>query len=151
MHVASHERTPEHDGSPERDDNSNRDQTPEPEQVAARRSNRERLTKNELIHQLDRQEQSIERQERLLNLLLEQRQLPPPQRETLKMVNPRPYCGGAKELDSFLSHLHQNHQLHATLFPDDATKVAHALNLLGTWAEHPKPELRKTKAIDPSS
>src|SRR5688572_21717109 len=78
---------------------------------------RENLTKNELMHLLDRQE-------KVFNLLLEQRLQAPSssQKKMIKIKDPRSFCGGAKELHIFISHLRENYHIHSHLFPDDTTK-----------------------------
>src|SRR5215204_265660 len=68
-----------------------------------------------------------------------------------KMVDPDRYCGGANELDNFISHLQQNFESHTSLFPRGGIdKVNYALNFLGSWAKHPDPTLRKSKMTDPA-
>jgi hypothetical protein len=67
------------------------------------------------------------------------------------MPEPEKYCGGATELDDFLALLRSNFESHGDLFPNEADKVKYALNFLGTWAQHPNPQMRKTEMIDPST
>jgi len=67
----------------------------------------------------------------------------------VKMKDPNPFCGGAMELETFLSRLHQNFKNYAHMFPSEEIKVDYACNHLGTWAEHSKRELRETNAMDP--
>ena len=67
----------------------------------------------------------------------------------VKRIDPAPFCGGASELDAFLSQLHQKFRSHSESFPNEYTKIGYACRFLRTWAEHPKKELRTSHAIDP--
>jgi hypothetical protein len=67
-----------------------------------------------------------------------------------KVNDPRYFCGGAAELDTFLSHLRQNFRLHPKRWPTGEHKVAYALGLMRTWADHPKKDLRSSRTTNPS-
>jgi hypothetical protein len=68
-----------------------------------------------------------------------------------KMVDPPKFCGGAKDLDNFLSHLRQNFRTHEGQFPGgDEDKVTYALSFMGKWSEHAEPDQRKVKMMDPA-
>jgi hypothetical protein len=55
------------------------------------------------------------------------------------MVNPEKYCGGAKELELFITRLRSNFRIHTHTFPDEFIKVAYAIDHPGVWAAHRDP------------
>jgi hypothetical protein len=75
---------------------------------------------------------------------------PAPANKIFKMTDPDRFCGGATELDGFLSHLKRNFESHGTLFPrGDPDKIRYALGHLGTWASHTDSKQRATQMVDP--
>ena len=143
--------TPEHEERDERDrrDGTSRAPTVEP-------ASRKNLTKSDLNALLDKQEARIERQEQMVEAFLTQLRTQQQQTTVItpntsqKVIDPSYFCGGAAELDNFLSHLKQNFRLYPQRWPTDEHKVAYALGLMRSWADHKRKELRASKATDPS-
>lgn len=109
------------------------------------------ISSNDALVQLLREQQALTRamieQQELSRTAFEQRS--EEKTKKYKMVDPKPFCGGAAELDDFISSVEKNFDTHAHLFPDEKTKVSYALDLLGKWAEHPDPSKRTTRGTDP--
>jgi len=71
-------------------------------------------------------------------------------KDKLKVTHPKCYCGGARELETFLGSLRSNFRTHNHLFPGGETdKVQYALDHLGSWANHVDHTLQKTTMTDP--
>lgn len=87
--------------------------------------------------------------EALLTQLQNQQAVPVPT-TSQKITDPSHFCGGASELDNFLSHLKQNFRLYPQRWPTDAHRVAYALGLMRSWADHKRKELRTSRATNPS-
>jgi hypothetical protein len=67
------------------------------------------------------------------------------------MVDPLPYCGGAKELDKFLETLPSNFASHKHLFPTgDSDEVKYAVSFLDTWNNHPDMAQGQTENTNPA-
>lgn len=125
-----------------------------------------RLTKGDLIEQLEKSERRSERAEHrcdelqaLVQQLMnrEERRLEPQAAITLpvatttkklKMIDPEKFCGGAKELDIFLGRLQSNFRTHGEMFQNDGTKVSYALSLLGRFSKNK--EKNSIQGIDPA-
>jgi hypothetical protein len=75
----------------------------------------------------------------------------PTSSKVFKMKDPAKFCGGAIQLDRFLTQVKLLFVSHGIHFPrGDPDKVQYAMGLLGTWAEHVDESLRKTQMTDPS-
>jgi len=105
---------------------------------------------------VEQQRATVERQERMIEFLFQQKTELLSQRESTSkndkfdMTHPRRYCGGARELDTFLGSLRSNFRTHSHLFSDgDTEKVQYALDHLGSWSNHHDYTLHKTSMIDP--
>jgi hypothetical protein len=68
-----------------------------------------------------------------------------------RMRDPAKFCGGAAELERFLTQLELLFESHDRHFPrGDPDKVQYATSLLGTWTEHVDESLRKTQMTSPA-
>jgi hypothetical protein len=68
-----------------------------------------------------------------------------------QMRDPAKFCGGAAELERFLTQLELLFESHDRHFPrGDPDKVQYATSLLGTWTEHVDESLRKTQMTSPA-
>jgi hypothetical protein len=68
-----------------------------------------------------------------------------------RMRDPAKFCGGAAELERFLTQLELLFESHGWHFPHgDPDKVQYASSLLGTWTEHVDESLRKTQMTSPA-
>jgi hypothetical protein len=68
-----------------------------------------------------------------------------------RMRDPAKFCGGAAELERFLTQLELLFESHDRHFPrGDPDKVQYATSLLGTWTEHVEESLRKTQMTSPA-
>ena len=56
---------------------------------------------------------------------------------------PPKYCGGSGELSEYLMLLEQHFEMYPEHFKKEARKINHAIQGLGSWAEHPDPKLAK--------
>jgi len=65
------------------------------------------------------------------------------------MAQAKLYCGGGRELETYLGTLRLNFWTHKLLFYHDMDKVQYALDHLGSWAYHTDPDMQKTTMIDP--
>jgi len=80
---------------------------------------------------------------------------PPPQHgstpKTFKMTNPAKFCGGADDLDRFITQVQLLFESHSQHFPrGDPDKVQYAMSLLGSWKENVDEGLRKTQMTHPN-
>jgi hypothetical protein len=105
---------------------------------------------------VEQQRATVERQERMIKFLFQQntellsRRESTSKNDKFDMTNPRRYCGGARELDTFLGSLRSNFRTHSHLFSDgDTDKVQYALDHLGSWSNHRDYTLHKPSMIDP--
>jgi len=55
-------------------------------------------------------------------------------KDKVKMAQPKRYCGGARELGTYIGSLRSNFRTHKHLFHDDTDKVQYALDHLGSGA-----------------
>jgi hypothetical protein len=67
-----------------------------------------------------------------------------------KMVDPAKFCGGAQDLDRFLTQLKHRFKTQPHQFHGDADQVDYALSLLGKWTNNDEVELRKTQMTNPA-
>jgi hypothetical protein len=67
-----------------------------------------------------------------------------------KLVDPAKYCGGAQDLDRFITQLRHRYKTQPHQFHGDDDKVDYALSLLGKWANNDDTELRKTIMTNPA-
>jgi len=82
----------------------------------------------------------VECQQKMINIyfqqnteLLEQHRLSTSNlKDKFKMVQPKHYCGGARELETYLGSLRSNFRTDTHLFHDDTEKVQYALEHLGS-------------------
>jgi len=71
-------------------------------------------------------------------------------KDKFNVTHPKRYCGGARELETFLCSLRSNFRAHNYLFPGgDTDKVHYALDHLGSWVNHPDHTLQETNMTDP--
>jgi len=105
---------------------------------------------------VEQQRATMERQERMIEFLFKQntellsRRESTSKNDKFDMTNPRRYCGGPRELDTFLGSLRSNFRTHSHLVSDgDTDKVQYALDHLGSWSNHRNYTLHKTSMIDP--
>jgi hypothetical protein len=98
----------------------------------------------------------LEQQRKLVELLFENAEMkskdPTSSNATdkFKVTHPIHYCGGARELETFLGSVRSNFRTHNHLFPGgDTDKVQYALDHLGSWANHADHTLQKTTMTDP--
>jgi hypothetical protein len=69
---------------------------------------------------------------------------------TFKMRNPAPFCGGADDLDRFLTHVKRLFKSHPQQFPrGEPDQVEYAIDFLGSWKENVDEGLRKTQMTHP--
>jgi len=74
----------------------------------------------------------------------------PNPKDKFKVTHPKRYCGGARELETFLGFLCSNCRTHNHLFPgSDTDKVQYTIDHLGSWVNHPDHMLQKTNMTDP--
>jgi hypothetical protein len=103
------------------------------------------------------QEKMVERQQKMIEFLFQQNTELLERRgsstsnakDKFKMAQPKRYCGGARELETYLGSLRWNFRTHQHLFHDDTDKVQYALDHLGSWAYHTDRDMQKTTMIDP--
>ena len=123
------------------------------------------LTKEELVallFQANRDRQSL-RQDReafrkAMERISDQTMPPPPPRPEghqartalRKMVDPERFCGGAKDLDRFLTQLRRRFTTQSQQFAGDDDKVDYAISLLGKWESNQESALKQTKMTNPS-
>jgi len=70
-------------------------------------------------------------------------------KDKFKVTHPKHYCGGAQELETFLSSLRSNFRTHTHLVPFGNTdKVQYPLDHHGSWANHLDHTLQKTTMTD---
>jgi hypothetical protein len=68
-----------------------------------------------------------------------------------KMRNPAPFCGGADDLDRFLTHIKRLFKSHPQQFPrGEPDQVEYAIDFLGSWKENVDEGLRKTQMTHPN-
>ena len=68
-----------------------------------------------------------------------------------RMRDPAKFCGGAAELERFLTQLELLFESHDRHFPrGDPDNVQYATSLLGTWTEHVDESLPKTQMTSPA-
>jgi hypothetical protein len=68
-----------------------------------------------------------------------------------KMRNPAPFCGGADNLDRFLTHVKRLFKSHPQQFPGgEPDQVEYAIDFLGSWKENVDEGLRKTQITHPN-
>jgi hypothetical protein len=68
-----------------------------------------------------------------------------------KMRNPAPFCGGADDLDRFLTHVKRLFKSHPQQFPrGEPDQVEYAIDFLGSWKENVDEGLRKTQMTHPN-
>jgi len=65
------------------------------------------------------------------------------------MAQPKRYCSGAGQLETYLGSLRSNFRTHKHLFHDDTDKVQYALDHRGSWAFHTDRDMQRTTMIDP--
>jgi len=102
-------------------------------------------------------EEMVERQQKMIKFLFEHNtKLLEPRRSStshvtdkFKMAQPKRYCGGDRELETYLGSLRSNFQTHKHLFHDDMDKVQYALDHLGSWAYHTDRDMQKMTMFDP--
>jgi hypothetical protein len=66
------------------------------------------------------------------------------------MAQPKRYCRGAQELETYLGSLQWNFWTHKHLFHDNTYKVQYALDHIGSWTYHSDCDMQKTTMIDPT-
>jgi hypothetical protein len=68
-----------------------------------------------------------------------------------KMRNPAPFCGGADNLNRFLTHVKRLFKSHPQQFPrGEPDQVEYAIDFLGSWKENVDEGLRKTQMTHPN-
>jgi len=126
------------------------DDTPEPNKSAHDNDKPTASSRINLEEMVERQQKMIEFLFQHNTELLERRgSLTPDANNIFKMAQPKRYCGGARELETYLVSLQLNFRTHKHLFHDDTDKVQSALDHLGSWAYHTDCEMQKTTMIDP--
>jgi hypothetical protein len=71
-------------------------------------------------------------------------------RPSFRMIDPAPFCGGADDLDRFLTQIKRLFKLHPQHFPRGAPdQVDYAIGFLGSWKENVDEGLRKTQITNP--
>jgi hypothetical protein len=71
--------------------------------------------------------------------------------KVFKMKDPAQFCGGADDLDRFLSQIKLLFESHGHHFPrGDPDRVLYAMGLLGSWKEHADEDQRKTQMTHPN-
>jgi hypothetical protein len=71
-------------------------------------------------------------------------------KDKFKVTHPKHYCGGARELETFLGSHRSNFRTHNHIFSGgDTDKVQYALDHLGSWANHTDDTLRRTTMTNP--
>jgi hypothetical protein len=96
------------------------------------------------------QQDQMQRQQQQFTEALMERQIAAASTKVFKMTDPDKFCGGAIELDAFISHLKRNFASHRSLFPrGDPDKVQYALGHLGTWTSHKNSKQQDNKMMDP--
>ena len=119
---------------------------------------KEMLEQNRMLLKLlfEQQAECKEERTRMLTELDRSRTIDRPentgnQSKIFKMVDPLPYCRGAKELDKFLETLRSNFASHKHLFPrGDPDQVKYAVSFLDTWNNHLDLTQRQTEDTDPA-
>jgi len=98
----------------------------------------------------------LEQQRKLVELLFQNAEMKPKDPESpnpkdkFKVTHPKRYCGGARELETFLGSLRSNFRTHNHLFlGGDTDKVQYALDHLGSWVNHPDHTLQILNMTDP--
>jgi len=80
-----------------------------------------------------------------------ERSITGPRPNIYKIVDPVPYCGGAKDVDRFLDALPLNFNSHGHLFPPGGPDhVKYAISLLDARSNHQNTALGQTAMTDPS-
>jgi len=109
-----------------------------------------------LVDVVEQQWATVERQARMIEFLFQQNTELQSRRESTSkndkfdMTYRRWYCGGTRELDTFLGSLRSNFRTHSHLISDgDTDKVQYALDHLRSWSNHRDYTLHKTSMIDP--
>jgi hypothetical protein len=67
-----------------------------------------------------------------------------------KLVDPARFCGGARDLDRFLTQIRRRFETHPQQFQNEADQVDYALSLLGKWSSNEDTELKTTKMTNPT-
>jgi hypothetical protein len=67
-----------------------------------------------------------------------------------KLVDPAKFCGGARDLDRFITQLRRRFETHPQQFQNEADQVDYAVSLLGKWTNNDEPDLRNTKMTNPT-
>jgi hypothetical protein len=67
-----------------------------------------------------------------------------------KLVDPARFCGGARDLDRFLTQIRRRFETHPQQFQNEADQVDYALSLLGKWTSNEDSELKNTKMTNPA-
>jgi len=143
--ITENDEDPLSDGESEHDDD-----TPEP---------------NEPMHNNDEPtpppkinlEEMLELQQKMIDFLLQHntellerhRSSTSDSKDKFRMANPKHYCGGARERETYLGSLRSNFRTQKHLFHDDTDKVQYALDHIGSWAYHSDRDMQKTTMIDP--
>ena len=84
----------------------------------------------------------LEQQRKLVAILFQNAEMKPPtprakSKDKFEITHPKRYCGGPRELETFLGTLRSNFRTHNHLFPGgDTDKVQYALDHLGSWVNH---------------
>ena len=120
--------TPEPDVEPDIESQAGRSQTIEPSSFS------KNLTKGDLAALLSRRDADLEKRDAQLEqqaqmmaaliARLDNSDAPTSSSNNEKVNDPRYFCGGAAELDTFLSHHRQNFRLHPKRWPTGEHKVA---------------------------
>jgi hypothetical protein len=96
----------------------------------------------------------LEQQRKLVAILFQNAEMKPPtsrakSKDKFEITHPKRFCGGPRELETFLGTLRSNFRTHNHLFPGgDTDKVQYALDHLGSWVNHPDHTQRKKNMTD---
>jgi len=132
------------------EDSGHDDDTPEPNESAHDNDEPTAPSRINLEEMVERQQKMIEFLFQHNTELLERRgSSTSDAKDKFKMAQPKRYCGGARELETYLGSLRSNFRTHKHLFHDDTDKVQYALDHLGSWAYHTDRDMQKTTMIDP--
>jgi len=143
--ITDDDEDPLSDGESEHDDD-----TPEPNESAHDNDEPTAPPKINLEEMVERQQKMIDFLFQHNTELLERRRSSTSDsKDKFKMAQPKRYCGGARELETYLGSLRSNFRTHKHLFHDDTDKVQYALDHLGSWAYHSDRDMQKTTMIDP--
>ena len=66
-----------------------------------------------------------------------------------RLKDPEQFCGGAQELEHFISHLEQNFELSPELFKTELSKTVYAAENIGSWSKHANPRYHSNLEISP--